>query len=278
MTIRVVVADDEPEARDGLVRLVAAEEDLTLVAQCGDGRAALDAIMTHGADIVLLDVEMPGLNGLDVVRSIDAPRMPVVVFITAFDHYALQAFDARAIGYLVKPFDDDQFRAAMRHAKDIHGGHAARERAGRLDGLIAALDELTRRADDRQPPGSSSAALDRGAEAGPPLTRLLLKSADRIAMVSVADVDWFEAADYYVRVHYGGQRHLIRETMGELDRRLDPARFFRIHRSTIVNLDRVRSLTPAFRGDHIVVLHNGTKLVLSRARKSRFEHALGQRL
>jgi two-component system LytT family response regulator len=111
-----------------------------------------------------------------------------------------------------------------------------------------------------------------------PLTRLLLKSADRIVLVSVTDVDWFEAADYYVRVHHGGQRHFIRETMTELDQRLEPTRFFRIHRSAIVNLDRVHALMPAFRGDHIVVLHNGTRLVLSRARRSRFEQALGQRL
>jgi two-component system LytT family response regulator len=238
--IRAVVVDDEPLARAGLRALLEDDPDMVVVAECANGHEAVAALRAHAPDLVLLDVQMPGLDGFGVVREIGADRMPVVVFATAFDQYALQAFEARALDYLLKPFTDERFRDVLGRAKE----QVRQRRPGA--------------------PGMPSAAP----------ARLEVRLGNRVVFVRIDDVDWVEAADYYVRLHVGPASHLVRETMQELEARLDGRRFVRVHRSAIVNVERVRELRTVAAGRHEVVLRDGTRLPLSRSRREIVARAL----
>ncbi len=249
--VRVLVVDDEPLARSGVSQLLARDPDVRVVGECADGREAIAAIRKLGPDLVLLDVQMPELDGFDVIRTIGPDHMPAVVFVTAYDQFAVRAFEVNALDYLVKPFDDERFRAATERAK----------RAVRA----ASSDDL----------GNRLAALLR--ERAYP-SRLVVREQGRSIFVRVDDLDWVEAADYYVKLHVGKSVHLLRETMSDLERTLDPERFVRVHRSAIVNLDRVREIQPYFHDEHVVILHDGTRVRLSRSRRVRLEALLGQRL
>ena len=261
--LRVVVVDDEPLARSGMCGLLARDPELTVVAQCADGAEAVAAIAGLRPDLVLLDVQMPEMDGFEVLRELGPARMPVVVFVTAFDRFALRAFDVAAVDYLLKPFDDERFDRAMARAK-----HAVRNaEAGELGRRLMRLVER------QGTPSPEPAAVDPARYA----TRLVVKSAGRTVFLRVDDVDWIEADDYYAKLHVAGKTHLLRETMGSLEARLDPARFFRAHRSAIVNLDRVREVQFLFRGEHVVILHDGTKLKLSRSRLEKLEAMLAGR-
>ena len=262
--LRVVVVDDEPLARSGMCGLLARDPELTVVAQCADGAEAVAAIAGLKPDLVLLDVQMPEMDGFEVLREIGPARMPVVVFVTAFDRFALRAFDVAAVDYLLKPFDDERFDLAIARAK-----HAVRNaEAGELGRRLMRLVE-------RQ--GEPAPSVDATAEPARHATRLVVKSAGRTVFVRVEDVDWIEADDYYAKLHVGEKTHLLRETMGSLEARLEPTRFFRVHRSAIVNLDRVREVQFLFRGEHVVILHDGTKLKLSRSRLEKLEAMLAGR-
>jgi len=262
--LRVVVVDDEPLARSGMCGLVARDPELTLVAQCADGAEAVAAIAGLKPDLVLLDVQMPEMDGFEVLREVGPARMPVVVFVTAFDRFALRAFDVAAVDYLLKPFDDERFDLAIARAK-----HAVRNaEAGELGRRLMRLVE-------RQ--GDPAPSSDAPAEPARHATRLVVKSAGRTVFVRVEDVDWIEADDYYAKLHVGEKTHLLRETMGSLEARLEPTRFFRVHRSAIVNLDRVREVQFLFGGEHVVILHDGTRLKLSRSRLEKLEAMLAGR-
>jgi two-component system LytT family response regulator len=262
--LRVVVVDDEPLARSGMCGLLARDPELTVVAQCADGGEAVAAIAGLKPDLVLLDVQMPEMDGFEVLREVGPARMPVVVFVTAFDRFALRAFDVAAVDYLLKPFDDERFDLAIARAK-----HAVRNaEAGELGRRLMRLVE-------RQ--GEPAPAADAPAEPTRHATRLVVKSAGRTVFVRVEDVDWIEADDYYARLHVGEKTHLLRETMGSLEARLEPTRFFRVHRSAIVNLDRVREVQFLFGGEHVVILHDGTRLKLSRSRLEKLEAMLAGR-
>lgn len=255
---RVVVVDDEPLARSGVADLVRRDPELSVVAECADGRAAVEAIERLRPDLVLLDVQLPELDGFEVLQQLDPARLPVVVFITAFDQFAVRAFEVHVLDYLVKPFDDARFESAIRRAKA-----ALREGDGvlarRLTGLLEQL------ATAEPAPGY--------------LHRLVVKTAGHIRFVRVDELDWIEAADYCAKLHAGERVHVIRESLQALEGRLDPARFFRVHRSAIVNLDRVRELQPDPQGgEHIVVLQDGSRLRLSRSRRGALERRLGQPL
>jgi two-component system LytT family response regulator len=263
--LRVVVVDDEPLARSGMCGLLARDPELTVVAQCADGAEAVAAIAGLKPDLVLLDVQMPEMDGFEVLREVGPARMPVVVFVTAFDRFALRAFDVAAVDYLLKPFDDERFDLAIARAK-----HAVRNaEAGELGRRLMRLVER------QGAPAESPAAPP--AESARHATRLVVKSAGRTVFVRVDEVDWIEADDYYAKLHVAGKTHLLRETMGSLEARLDPARFFRVHRSAIVNLDRVREVQFLFRGEHVVILHDGTRLKLSRSRLEKLEAMLAGR-
>jgi two-component system LytT family response regulator len=245
VTVRVLIVDDEPVARRRVRRLLAAEPDVGIVAECADGASALKAIVSEKPDIAFLDVQMPELDGFEVVQSVSPSELPAIVFVTAFDRYALRAFDVNAIDYLLKPFTRERFRTALARARERLDGR-------RRDGQIAALiDHL--RARRRYP------------------SRVAVRTAGRFVIVDWRDVDWIEAADNYVRLHVGGKEFLLRETLAAIEKQLDPERFARIHRSAIVQLDRIAELHPASHGDVDLVLRGGARLVVSRTWRDRVE-------
>jgi two-component system, LytTR family, response regulator len=253
--IRALVVDDEPIARERVLSLLQQEEDMEVVAECGDGPQAVSAIQHHTPDLVFLDVQMPGLDAFGVINAIGAERMPTVIFITAYDEYALRAFEVHALDYLLKPFNRNRFADAVARVRE----HLARAR-GR-----AAEPNVLELIDDLQ-------------TATRHLTRFVVRAAGRLLLVDAAQVDWIEAADNYAVLHAGAATHLVRETMAGLATELDPERFVRIHRSTIVQIDRVRELQPAFHGDFIVLLRDGTRLNMSRGYRSAVEAVLGRSL
>jgi two-component system, LytTR family, response regulator len=255
--IRAVIADDEPLARRGIRQLLATEEGVAVVAECRDGAETLCALETLSPDLLLLDVQMPELDGFGVVRARGVDRMPMVVFVTAYDEFALRAFDAHALDYLVKPVSEDRFAIAMRRV---------RERLQSSDAL-----ELTRhladflRARGVESPEIAAAADSRGAR------RLIVPTSTGELVLDVDEIDWIQADDYYAAIHAHGRRHLIRESLASLEERLDPHVFVRVHRSAIVRIDRVRELRSGKTGstDAMVVLKDGTRVPVSRRRKER---------
>ena len=283
--IRTLVVDDEPEAREGLLRLLHEDPTVEVVGECTDGRAAVDAIARLHPDVVFLDIQMPELDGFGVLAALDPAVMPAVIFVTAYDEYALRAFEAHALDYLLKPYSDERFAAALRQAQE----HVQQRRVSELGRKLAALLQ------DHQALGSggdtaeTEAGTDGGsadAAAGAPskepaapieyLDRVVVRHARNVSFVRVDEIDWIGAADYYAKLHVGGRTHLIRETMQQLETKLDPRRFVRIHRSAIVNVDRVKLIQPYFRGGHVVVLHDNTRLIMSRGRREALERVLGQ--
>ena len=238
LPIRTLIVDDEPTARAGLRRLLASDADIRISGECGGGRAAVTELRHGGHDLVLLDVQMPVIGGFDVVRAVGEQHMPVVVFVTAYDRYALQAFDARAIDYVLKPFSDQRFNAAISRAKE--------------------LVRLRR---------------ERPLEAPPEFVRVHARG--RSWLVSQDDVVWVEAVDCYVRVHTTtGQDHLLRETLARFARRLDPRRFIRIHRSAMVARRCIRNFTVMSRGRAEVLLTTGQRLDVSRRRRRAVDELL----
>ena len=238
MKLRAVIADDEAVARKRVRRLLSSDEGITVVAECADGASAVETITKEQPDLVFLDVQMPELDGFDVLRRLDSSSLPAIVFVTAHDRYALRAFDVHAIDYLLKPFTRERFRLAVDRARDRI------RRRGIDEGLASLADAL--RSQPRY------------------LSRVSVRTAGRIVLVDLATVDWIEAADNYVRLHCGSREYLLRETLSSLEKQLDPERFARIHRSAIVQIDRILELHPASHGDMDVRLKGGHTLPLSR--------------
>lgn len=250
---RVVIVDDEPLAREKLRTLLAGRDGYDLVAECGDGAAAVEAIHEMEPDLVFLDVEMPGLDGFGVLEALEPGREPYVVFVTAYDRYALRAFEVRALDYLLKPFHRARFEEAL-----------ARVEERRRDRSAAAPQEWT----------AIRSLLDElRAERGY-ATRLVVRTGQKIAFVATADVDWIEADGNYARLHAGKRDYLLRETMKNVEARLDPRCFLRIHRSAIVNLDRIASVEPYFHGEYIVTLHDGHRITASRTHSARLRELI----
>jgi two-component system LytT family response regulator len=253
--IRVLVADDEPLARERLRTLLAREDWLELVAECPNGTDAIDSIGRLQPDLVFLDVQMPGATGFEVIEAVGAAHMPLVVFVTAFDHYALRAFDVHALDYLLKPFDRQRFNEALTRARHML------ERPSHGD-LERRLLELVQ---DLKPNAQK-------------LERFVIKSGGRVFFVRASEIDWIEAAGNYVKLHVGTETHLFRETMNAIEAQLDPDSFFRIHRSHIVNIERIKELQPWFNGEYVVFLKNGTRLTLSRSYRDKLQDRLGRTL
>ncbi|HKG92865.1 MAG TPA: LytTR family DNA-binding domain-containing protein [Gemmatimonadaceae bacterium] len=266
--IRALIVDDEPLARRGLRQLAAEHPDLAIVGEAGDGREALDALDALAPDLVFLDVQMPELDGFGVVRARGAARMPAVVFVTAFDTFAVRAFEAHALDYLVKPVTAARFAAALDRVRERMRSAEALELSRRLHALLLAQPGAA--ADARPAPAPVPAA------APAPVRRLVLPTATGELLLDVDEIDWIEADDYYAAVHAGRRRHLIRESLGSLEGRLDPARFTRVHRSAIVNLDRVRELRTAENGagHATLVLRDGTRVPVSRRRREQVAELL----
>jgi two-component system, LytTR family, response regulator len=254
--IRTLIVDDEQMARASIRVLLGADPEIELVGECSSGADAVTAIAARAPELVFLDVQMPRMTGFEVLAAVGDARRFVVVFVTAYDSYALDAFDVHALDYVLKPFDDRRFHRALERAKD-------QIRHARLDHLAS---ELVHAMTGSAPADQPSAA-DHG-------ERIAIRDGGRTVFVPLSEIDWIEAADYYVQLHVGAKAYLHREPMRDLEARLDPRRFVRIHRSTIVAIDRVAELRPSAHGDHCVRLRDGTDLKLSRARHGRLRALL----
>jgi len=238
--MRVLIVDDEPLARERIRTLLSAEPDIELVGEANDGASAVSAIRTLSPELVFLDVQMPEMDGFAVLEQLSLASMPAVIFVTAFDRYAIKAFEVCALDYLLKPFDRERFSKAVERAR------SASDIGARVRAALEKWNERPKFTD-----------------------RLVVRSGGRVFFLRVEEVDWIEAAGNYVRLHSGGEEHLYRETMSRMEAILDPARFARIHRSAIVNIDCVKELHPLFRGDYQVVLRNGRKMTLHRSFRAR---------
>lgn len=250
MTIRVLLVDDEAVARRRMRRYLASDPGVQIVGECADGASALAGIRTLRPDIVLLDVQMPELDGFGVLRQLSAAELPAIIFVTAFDRYALQAFDLHAIDYLLKPFTRERFGLAMTRAKD-------RIRGREHDDQLAALVDQLRRS--HHPPG-----------------RVAVRSRNRIVVIDWADVEWIEAADNYVKLHVGKTEYLLRKTLTALEKALDNQQFARVHRSSMVQIDCITELIPESHGDFTLRLRGGGEVTLSRMFRERLEGRLGR--
>jgi two-component system LytT family response regulator len=231
--IRTLVVDDEPLARSNVTVLLRRDPEIELIAECGSGMKAVTDIRGQRPDLVFLDVQMPECDGFDVLELLGTDLPAAIIFVTAYDQYALRAFEAGALDYLLKPFDNGRFERALSRAKE------------------------------------------RIARGFPKLDRLAIKSAGQVVFLKIAEIDWIEAADYYSCLHLGTRTHLLRRSMAELERELDPQVFCRIHRSAIVNLDRVRKIEVGEEGEHEVVLENGARLRLSRRYRRELQSRMG---
>jgi two-component system LytT family response regulator len=265
-SIRVLVVDDEPLARQRIEDMLAHEEGAELVGTAADGAAAVQAIHSLHPDLVFLDIQMPGMSGLDVVRAVGPDAMPPTIFVTAFDQYALQGFELAALDYLVKPFDDERFEQAFARARRM----IELQEFGRLREQLMAL---------LQPRSGSPAAASSTAQASdslehPYLERIAVETKGKVRVVPVAEVDFIIASGPYAELHSGERRYVIRESMQALEERLDPARFMRIHRSVIVRLALVDTFYRGAGGDYEVQLRGGTRLRVSRTRREELERRL----
>jgi two-component system, LytTR family, response regulator len=258
--IRTLVVDDEPLAREGVRMLLGADPEVDVVGEAGNGPQALEALRRLRPDLVMLDVQMPELNGFEVLARLAPDPLPAVIFVTAYDRYALRAFEIHALDYLLKPFDDQRFHDALRRAKAQLRLHRVQNLKEQLLTALATYEE-------------KDAAHAPAAAAAPSyLTRLAIKDVGRVVFLDVSEIDWIEAADYYVQIHAGTQTYLHRETMQSLESRLDPERFMRIHRSAIVNQGRIRELRSEGRRDLMAVLSCGAVLRVARSYRERFQH------
>ena len=251
---KVLIADDERLSRQRIRRLLALEPECEIAGECQNGSEAVRTLARERPDILFLDVQMPEMDGFEVVRAIveqAEETKPLIIFTSAFDEYALRAFEVHAFDYLLKPFDRRRFRESLQRAKT----QLTRDRSESPDDRLVALFEHF--ANGRRMPD-----------------RVAVRNNGRVVFVKVDEIDWIEASDNYVCLHCGKETHVLRETMGQLESRLDPARFLRVHRSAIVNLDRIRELHPWFRGDYRVILRDGTELTLTKSHREKLESRL----
>lgn len=257
----MVIVDDEPLGRSSLRRLLEAHHDIAIVAECRDGSEAVRAITALGPDIVFLDIQMPELDGFGVIREVGPERMPAVVFVTAYDEFAVRAFEVQALDYLVKPFSDERFEAALARATEhLAGAHTV----GWARRLAALVEQAT-----LEGPSTETAPHEY-------TTRFLVTTGNRAVVVPAEDVDWIEASNYYAALRVGPKRYLVRESMNALEAQLDPRQFLRVHRSAIVKVERVRELERLPDASFVVVLEGGVRIPVSRTRRRRVEAVLGR--
>jgi two-component system LytT family response regulator len=255
MNMRALIVDDEPLARQRIRLLARDEPDLQIMGECADAADALAAIHRASPDLLFLDVQMPEMDGFELLRKLPPERLPVVIFTTAYDKHAVRAFEIHALDYLLKPFQPERFKAAIHRARQHLANRQASSAAHGLLDLLAT----------RQNSSPSSTQY---------LTRLTAKTDDKVVVIKTVDIDSIESAGNYVAVNAGKQTHILRDTLNSLEKQLDPEKFLRVSRSAIVNLDRVKELQPMFKGEHIIVLHNGKRLAMTRGLLRDLEQAL----
>jgi two-component system LytT family response regulator len=251
--IRVLIVDDEPLARGVLREMLQSDPDVVIVGECSNGKEAVEAIKELSPELLFLDIQMPEMGGFEVLDALSEGQTPHLVFVTAYDQYAVRAFEVHALDYILKPFDRERFEASWQRAK----AQLQRERNGGVEQKILSLLE----------------DLKAGTKY---LERLVIKSSGRIYFLETNEIDWIQAEGNYVSVHTGKKSHLLRETISSLENQLDPKKFLRIHRSAIVRIDRIKELQPWFHGEYHIVLNDGTQLTLSRNYRDRLQEALGK--
>ena len=249
--IRTVIVDDEDLARERIQALLEEQPDIEIVGVCADGTTAIETIDREHPDLVFLDVQMPGMDGFEVVENLDREHVPAIVFVTAYDGHALRAFEINALDFLLKPFDQSRFEKALERAR----AHLSRDRNSLIDARLVSLLEGLH--EERKYP-----------------ERLIVKSGGRVFFVRTEDIDWVEASGNYVKIHAKGEAHLIRESMKNMETKLDAKTFVRIHRSAIVNIDRIKELEPWFHGEYVVIMRDGTRLTASRVFSERLSTAI----
>lgn len=252
--ISTAIVDDEIPARRRIRRLLEGFPELQVVAECRNGHEALEVIQRLTPELVFLDVQMPELNGFEVVAQLAPKQRPVIIFVTAHDKFALQAFEAQAVDYLLKPYDDERFEQAVRRALTYVKGAQTAAFQNKLSSLLNLLAEPER------------------------LTRIAVKSSGRVVFIRVEEIDWIESAGNYVKVHIHKESYMLRGRLSEMAKRLDPTTFFQIHRTTIVNLDRMKEFLPLFKGEGVLVLKDGTRLDVSRNCSAKLQELLMPRL
>ena len=248
MNIRTLIVDDQLIAREALRRLLKDEADIEIVALPATGREALEAIKQHSPDLVFLDVHMPDLDGFGVLAELPEHHTPVIIFVTANDDFALRAFDVHALDYVVKPIGEDRLQRALKRARDHLRSRQGGDLNQRLNALLNDLKSSPRQTD-----------------------RLAVKSGGRVIFLRLSEIDWIEAADNYVKLHTGGEAHLLRETMNALEKRLPTDRFLRVSRSAMVNTEQIKELHPMFHGEYVVVLRSGAKITLTRTYRDQLQ-------
>jgi len=251
--IRAVIVDDEPLARERIRSLLVEAGDVDVIAECANGKEAIEALEESPPDLLFLDIQMPEINGFDVLQEIGVGHVPVVIFVTAYDQFAVRAFEAHALDYLLKPFDDERFEATLQRARE----RIRQQQGGDLDRRLRALLEEARG--------------DRGY-----LQRLVVPSGQRSVFIRTEQIDWIEAERNYIRLHVGGRAYLLRENLSRIESALDPTMFCRIHRSTVVNIDRIQAVETVVRGEYLVVLHDGTKLTSGRGYRRNLHALMGK--
>jgi two-component system, LytTR family, response regulator len=251
MALQVIIVDDESSARDRVRDLLADEPDIAIAAECANGREAIATITALRADLLFLDIQMPEVNGFGVLRALPATSLPAIIFTTAYDQHALEAFEVHALDYLLKPFKAARFKAALRRARE----HLQRRQAGETDNRVLAL-------------------LERFRTMRTYTTRFVIKNASRVLIVKADEIDWIESASNYALLHVGDKTHILRETMRCLEEQLSPEQFVRVSRSAIVNIECIKELQPMTKGEYVVILHNGKRLTMTRGIRD-LEQALG---
>lgn len=258
--IRTMIIDDEPLAREGVRLLIADDPEIELIGECDNGRDAVPMIQSLKPDLLFLDIQMPEQNGFELLAALELERFPMVVFVTAFDSYAIKAFETRALDYLVKPIESGRFRATLEHVKARFREQQADERSHRLLALIEQTDSSRERLTTTQY-----------------LTRIAVRTGDRTLFVPVGQIDWIEAADYCAQLHVGTKTYLIRESLTALESRLDPRQFLRVHRSSLVAIDRVRELQQISPGEHTLTLRDGRALKVGKTYRRAVESLIENR-
>jgi len=266
--IRTLIVDDEVLSRRGVEIRLRNEPDFEILAQCANGREALAAVQQYKPDVLFLDIQMPGMSGFDVLARLPQESLPVVVFVTAYDQYAIRAFEARAIDYLLKPIDDARFATALTRVREHVRARNAADQRDRLMQIIAEITGCGELALDELLTHGRRAIEERRPEVLP------IRQGRETVRVPVASIQWVDAAGDYMCIHAGGETHILRGTMKELEELLDPRLFQRVHRSTIVNLRLVKSLRAHMNGEYFLTLEGGHELKLSRTYRDKVEYFL----
>ena len=253
--IRTLIVDDESLARERIRDMLASDSDIQIIADCGNGQEAIEAIQQHSPDLVFLDVEMPGIDGFGVLEALSGDRTPNIIFVTAYDQYAVRAFEVYALDYLLKPFDQERFDKAVARAKEQIAGERDEALGQRI---LRAIAEIKTRPVH--------------------LERLVIKMNGHVFFIKTEEIDWLEAEGNYVRLHAAKESYLLRDTISALECQLDPKKFIRIHRSAIVNIDRITELQPWFHGEYRIILREGVQLTLSRTYREKLHELLGRPL